>query len=373
MSEVDLDAIEVSDGGEIVNVREDGFDVLLKDFTTLINLPVAADGETEGLETARFSLSAGDGYEVNDDFGSGSFEIVDTAEEIPSNFSEPNDILPLAQEIRLSPENPEVKITETAEFDIGNRYQNDDGSFTYVDANEDVDFYKFDLKAGDIISIKNDSLVKGNPDIADFPGLDFNNSRLGILRIFDDEGNEIATDQQSSPGAELFTSGFDGYLEFEAPESGTYYLGSSTFISGASQRFALPEYYGELTYDPFVPASGDGDTYGVTAPNFGEYELTFTLNPENLVYLANQRNQSSKNPPETIDLAQAGEPTVSLNFSTATFASAEDPRVISGELNEDDLINSNVIEGYPVPGSALNLVLTTQGDIPQEGIFVNIG
>ena len=91
-----------------------------------------------------------------------------------------------------------------------------------------------------------------------------------------------------------------------------------------------------------------------------------------MVYLVEQRGQSNNTPPETIDLAQADEPTVSLNFSTATFAAAENPRVISGDLNEDDVINGNVIEGFPVIGSALNLVFTTEGDIPEEGILVNV-
>jgi hypothetical protein len=372
LGEFDLDAISVSDGGEIVNVREDGFDIRLTDFTVLVDLPVAADGEAEGLETASFSLVAGDGYEVNDAFGNGEFTIADTAEEVPDNFSEPNDIISLASDIELSPDNSEVTINRAINFNIGNRYQNDNGRFKYVDASEDVDFYKLDLKAGDIVSFDIDSLVKGNPAIADFAGGDFANGIVNILRLFDAEGNELNTNVLGQAPGELFATSDDSYFEFAVPTNGTYYLGVSTFINGATQRFALPEYYGELTYDPFVPGSGDGDNFSVDNPNFGEYELNVTLNPESLVYLSEQRNQSNSTPPETIDLAQAGEPTVSLNFSTGTFAAFENQRVISGELNPDDLINSNLIEGYPVLGSTLNLVLTTEGDIPEEGIEVNV-
>ena len=257
LSEFDLGSINVSEGGEVVEVREDGFDIRLTDFTVLVDLPIADDGEAEGLETTRFSLQAGAGYEVNADIRSGEFTLVDTADELPVNTSNRNDIIPLATDIELSVDNPEVTISEEIGFSIGNRYQNADGSFTYVDAAEDVDFYKIDLVAGDIISIDTESLVKGDPSVAEFSGFDFTNSITDILRIFDAEGNELAADQQSQAPGEVFTSGFDGYLEFEAPADGAYYLGVSTFTNGAAQRFALPEFYGELTYDPFIPASGD--------------------------------------------------------------------------------------------------------------------
>ena len=55
LGEFDLNNIEVTDG-EIVNVREDGFNLRLTDLTTLINLPIASDGEAEGLETASFTI-----------------------------------------------------------------------------------------------------------------------------------------------------------------------------------------------------------------------------------------------------------------------------------------------------------------------------
>lgn len=79
---------------------------------------------------------------MNADFSSGEFTLVDTADEIPADaLNKRNDLLPLATQVNLSAENPEVTIVETIGFDIGNRYQNADGSFTYPDAAEDVDFY----------------------------------------------------------------------------------------------------------------------------------------------------------------------------------------------------------------------------------------
>ncbi len=371
LSSFRLDAIEVSDGGEIVNVREDGFDIRLTDFTTLINLPVAADGEAEGLETASFSLEAGDGYEVNDDFSSGEFTITDTAEEVPDNISEPNDIIPLASDIGLSADNSVVTIVETFDFDIGNRYQNEDGSFTYVDAVENVNLYRFDLKAGDVISSDIDSRAT---DGAAFPNVEFDtvNSIVGIQRIFDADGNEL-TGRGLSPGiGEIFRSSGDSYLEFEAPEDGTYYLGLSSFSNGAPQRFGAPDTWGGLTYNPFIPASGDGFNASEDSLNIGEYELTIALNPEERAFLVEQQNRSNNTLPQTIDLAQDGEPTVSLNFNSATYAQFSDPRVISGELGLDTVLSNNLIEGLDLEGSLLNLVLETEGEIPEEGILVNV-
>ena len=369
LSEFDLDAIEVTDGGEIVDVREDGFDIRLTDFTVLVDLPIAADGETEELETASFSLEAGDGYEVNQDFGSGDFTIADTAEEVPANTSEPNDIIPFAKDIELSADNPEIAITETIDFEIGNRYQNEDGSFTYVDAAEDVDFYKVELNAGDIVSFDTDAVVEGNPPISEAV-FDFDNNPITVSRLFDESGNELAVNVTGQGPGELFIGGADDYIEFEAPEDSTYYLGVSVFPNATTQRLSNQDLYGS-PYDPFIPASGNGESY-VDFLNLGDYELKATLNPENPVLLADQLNRSNNTPTETIDVAAPVEPTVSLNFNTATYAASEDPRVVSGELNEDDILNGSLIEGSPFTGSVLSMVLTTEGEIPEEGILVTV-
>ncbi len=335
LDEFDLDSINVSEGGEIVDVREDGFDIRLTDFTVLVDLPVAADGEAEGLETASFTLEAGDGYEVNSDFSSGEFTLVDTAEEVPANTSEANDAIPTASDIELSPDNSQVTISSAIDFDISNRYENADGTFTYVDATEDVDFYQFDLKSGDIVSL--DTNVK-DPDGTNF---------FPVQRIFDAEGNELAVNSDGQAPGELFATPYS-YIEFEAPTDGTYYVGVSAFTNGSTFRFsnAAPVFDNDV-YDPFIPALGKG------GESIGEYELTVMLNPDNLVILAEQRDRSNNIPPETIDLSQPGEPTVSLSFLTGTYANFDDPRVVSGELNRDDLLNDSLIEGYPNQGSTL--------------------
>ncbi|MEM1293473.1 MAG: D-alanyl-D-alanine carboxypeptidase, partial [Cyanobacteria bacterium P01_H01_bin.162] len=82
LSEFDLAGISV-EGGEIVAVRDGGFDLRMTEYTTLVNLPIADDGETETGETASFSLAAGEGYEIISDYSSGTFNLVDTEADIP--------------------------------------------------------------------------------------------------------------------------------------------------------------------------------------------------------------------------------------------------------------------------------------------------
>ncbi|EHJ15014.1 PPC domain-containing protein [Crocosphaera watsonii] len=106
LSEFDLDGVSV-DGGEIVEVREGSFDLRMTEYTTLVNLPIADDGETETGEIATFRLASGDGYEVIEEYNDGIFNIVDTRSDIPRGVvAEPNDIISLATDTQITPENP---------------------------------------------------------------------------------------------------------------------------------------------------------------------------------------------------------------------------------------------------------------------------
>ncbi|MEL7039551.1 MAG: serine hydrolase [Cyanobacteria bacterium J06592_8] len=358
LNEFDLEKIEIING-EIVDVRPDGFDLRLTDFTTLINLPITDDGEIEGLETASFTLEAGTGYEVNPNFSSGEFTIVDTTAELPPNISNPNDIIPLASNIELSSENPQVTITDEIGFEIGNRYLNQDGSFTYVDASEDVDFYQVDLKAGDIVAFDIDATVVNDTLTG------FLRSRIPgntVLQLFDEAGNVLVSRGLGPAAGELFVSDIDPSIEFQAPEDGTYYLGVSGFTNGLPYRFGGgqfgdPEAWAERAYDPFIPGSGDASNSFIW---IGEYQLNVTLNPDNPALIAEQRDRSNNTPPETIDIPQPGEPTVSLDF-------------ISGIYDTDDsLLGNQLIEGLPNQGSILTLVVNVDGEIPEEGIVVDL-
>ena len=362
LNEFDLDAIEVGNGGEIVNVREDGFDIRLTDFTVLVDLPIAADGEAEGLETASFTLEAGDGYEVNSDFSSGEFELVDTADEIPTGaINQRNDTLSEAVSLELSEGNPTF-FTTSIDFDIGNRYENEDGTYSYIDAPEDVDFYSFELEQGDVVSIDGDAWQRGEPPaISDY---EFDNSKGPFIgqQIFDLEGNQLAANWLGQGPGELFVAR-DSYLEFEAPEDGTYYLGLSTFWNGSPDVSA--EFFGfeELQYDPFVAGSGNSvSPLENDVPFYGEYDLTINLNPEVILELPQFAVDGSNNTnPGSDGNTEPGSPTVSLDFLGFTVDS-----------DTDNLISPFLTEGTPVTGSSLFLAFETEGEIPEEGILVNV-
>ncbi|MBE9064030.1 hypothetical protein, partial [cf. Phormidesmis sp. LEGE 11477] len=148
LSEFDLESVSV-EGGEIAAVRDGGFDLRMTEYTALVNLAVVDDGETEDGETASFSLAVGDGYEILEDYSSGSFGLVDTRADIPrGETSEPNNIIPLATDTEISSENPSFSGSNSIYFNIGNRYLNEDGTYTYIDYSEDVDVYKVELSAG---------------------------------------------------------------------------------------------------------------------------------------------------------------------------------------------------------------------------------
>ena len=363
LSEFDLSEIEVIDG-EIVAVRDGGFDLRLTDFTTLINLPIASDSTAEGSETAVFTLEAGERYAINSDYSVGRFNLADTAADAPVGPDEPNDTIPLAIDTGLSADNPSVILSGSLDFDIGNRYINEDGSFTYIDATEDVDFYKVSLSAGDIVAFDLEAVVKDNPTIPDL--VRDRTQASAIFRLFDAEGNELATRDLGQGPGELFATSTDPYLEFQAPADGDYYLGISVFTNGTPYRFGGDQFgdplqYIERSYDPFVPDSGDGDARGgLDFRGIGGYDLEITLNPDNPVMLAEQRDRSNNRPPDVVDVAAPGEPVVSLDFLAATY----DP--------DDNLIDDNLVEGLENQGSILTLIIETEGEISPEGILVTI-
>ena len=82
LEEFDLNAIVV-EGGEISAVEADTFLFRIIEESATINLPVANDGEAEGLEEAVFSLQGGDDYEVNPEANGGTFRLVQLSKNNP--------------------------------------------------------------------------------------------------------------------------------------------------------------------------------------------------------------------------------------------------------------------------------------------------
>ena len=64
LSEFDLSQIMVT-GGEVVGVTDTGFEFNITEQSATIELPIAADGVDEGIETATFTLRPGTGYLVS--------------------------------------------------------------------------------------------------------------------------------------------------------------------------------------------------------------------------------------------------------------------------------------------------------------------
>ncbi|NEQ26282.1 MAG: peptidase, partial [Microcoleus sp. SIO2G3] len=150
--------------------------------------------------------------------------------------SEPNDTIEFAVDTELSESNPQLSVRGAIDFDEANRYETASGTLL-IDATEDVDLYKVDLKAGDTIKVDVDSrqlVIAGELPI----GID------GQLRIFDAAGTELAFSDDDPAPDEVFLSEVDPYLEFTAPTDGSYYVGVSIF----NNNF----------YNPLIPGSGSG-------------------------------------------------------------------------------------------------------------------
>ena len=142
----------------------------------------------------------------------------------PVIVAPPSDILTIDEPNDTIPEAVDTGLDSSGTFtDSG--FIGDNPSV--VPTNE-VDLLKFQLDAGDRVTIDIDAQVLGSP-------LD---SRL---RLFDSAGNEVAANDDSD--------GLDSFIDFTASVSDTYYAGVSS--------------YDNFGYDPFVEGSGfDGFSAG---------------------------------------------------------------------------------------------------------------
>ncbi|MEM9218559.1 MAG: PPC domain-containing protein [Cyanobacteria bacterium P01_F01_bin.150] len=253
LSEFDLAAIEVA-GGSIAAVRDNSFDFTITEQIATIGLPVLDDGVAEGSETATFTLEPGDTYEVNQQATEATFILADTVDEVsvPEEI-EGNDTLAEANALGLSVESPSAFVTGFIAGDF------------YFDPSEDVDFYTFNLEAGQTISLDIDAGEWNTFETFEYtivyPALDEVQLTDTELRLFDAEGNELAANNDGAAPGEEFSR--DPYLEFTAETAGTYYVGVSAL--------------GNRNYDPFTSRSGSAWTFPEVGVFYGPYELTATL------------------------------------------------------------------------------------------------
>ena len=244
LGEFNLDGIEAT-GGSITQVTDAGFFFNITAQEAVISLPVAADAEAEGLETATFTLEAGEGYQVNPVSNSGTFTIADTPDQLPLIEAETNDTIPLAFATGLSAERSTLAISgEIAAHGTG---------VEAVDASEDVDFYSFELQAGDQVAIDVDSVAY------QITGLEAPQRLDSTLRLFNAQGDELL----SAEGDASDPSSRDAALTFTAEAAGTYYV-------GVGQT-------GNTAYDPFILGSGSGRINPSAGINTGAYSLNFDL------------------------------------------------------------------------------------------------
>jgi len=117
-----------------------------------------------------------------------------------------------------------------------------------VDLLSDVDLYKFQLEAGQGITLNIDT-VEAENNTANFDS---------YLRVFNEEGTELAFNDDFSTESEEF--GLDSYIGFIANETGNYYVGVSSV--------------GNSVYNPL-----NGNNSNQSQDNFvpGNYDLTFNL------------------------------------------------------------------------------------------------
>lgn len=150
---------------------------------------------------------------------------------------EPNDTLENAVNTGLSTTNPDPY---TIQAKIGNNAN--------VDPALDVDLFAVELALGEILTADIDAQINGL-------ALD------SLLRIFDENGNEVAFNDDGADAGEDST--YDSFVKLVVPKAGTYYVG----VSG----------WGNSDYDPSVEGSG---SYSYST---GKYALNLSIAGANAV------------------------------------------------------------------------------------------
>ena len=312
LSEFDLAQITAT-GGEIVGVNDagTGFEFKITAREAMIELPIADDGEAEGIEQAEFTLAAGSGYIVSAEDNSGTFVLSDEPVAAPPRDSETNDTIATAIATGLSTDNSSLTVEGALE------QQRDPA----VDRTEDVDMYSVELAAGDVLRIDTDARAISD----DAPDT--------LLRIFTADGTQVAQSDDDAAPDELFAPGRqDSYLEYTAESAGTYYVGVSSFPNGEFD-------FNNVPYDPNVAGSGTGRS-------FGNYQLNLSLNEDVA-------------PAPTVIAPSTGDgPTVSLSATPGTYD------------DDDNVVASSLVQFVDDGASILTLGLTVEGEIPEGGVEV---
>jgi hypothetical protein len=195
-------------------------------------------------------LEAGEGYQVNPEANSGTFAIADTLDQLPLIEAEANDTIPLAFATGLSSDRNILSIS-------GEIAAHGEGAEA-IDASEDVDFYSFELQAGDAVAIDVDSIVY------QIVGSQVPQRLDSVLRLFDANGEELSRADNAASDAGT-PSDRDAMLTFMVETSGTYYVGIGQT--------------GNTDYDPFTAGSGGGRIDPTNGISTGSYSLNLSISP----------------------------------------------------------------------------------------------
>ena len=167
-------------------------------------------------------------------------EVVELPETIDELAAEANDLLDLANSVDLDEIEESSSLTITGE--IGD-------NSTLSEPEDDVDLFELELAEGDVINVDINAAIFGSE-------LD------PVLSIFDINGDLLIQNNDNSFESEGETiTELDPFLQFIAPEDGTYFVGVSSF--------------GNLEYDPTVLDSGAN-----TGESVGFYNLVLSFGEE---------------------------------------------------------------------------------------------
>jgi len=238
---------------------------------------------------------------------SGVYELVLTYEESDNEnpfYSEPNDTILLANSVELDTAEPVVISGE-----IGD-------NATVPLPNNDVDLFAVELNEGATLSINVDAQSIGS-------------SLNSVVTVFDADGELLLQNDDNS--FEDFTE-LDSFLNFLAPEDGTYYVGVSSS--------------GNLEYDPTAANSGVGESSG-------GYRLELTLADDTVEDLFNTPITRFQNSDRQGTFLFAG-PEESQGVRD-NFPNFEEEGVAFTVANQpgDDLIRFNRFQNLDVPGTYL--------------------
>lgn len=156
--------------------------------------------------------------------------------------------------VRALPVDPDDSISEA--IVLGNVTTAGSSSTNTIDPDIDVDMYRFNVTAGQVVDFDIDTQLNGPGGLGSY------------LRLFNAQGTQLAFNNDGAASGE--TLGFDSFLRYNFSVSGTYYLGVSNFNN--------------ILYNP---TNGNGDTAG------GQYSIgDYALVVQAVVSSANDTDDS---------------------------------------------------------------------------------